>query len=154
MAARLLPILAACVLAVGQVATAASGGAGCEKRVVLTARLACFLTAAEAAGDPSICQNSDEGPVVFNCLAKYAEDTGDAMVCSRIPDWVDPNVRLLRESCTIGVAVLKHDFGACARVAYRPSRDSCYFMMVKRAGAAPEMCGRIESDVLRRACRQ
>lgn len=132
-------------------AQGATANGDCNSRKILNTQIQCFLEAAEAAHDPTICERAVDHTVLFQCLSLYAEHTGDTAPCARI---VAPKgeAETLRETCIVGVAIAEDAPEMCLKARNPNLRDSCYLMLVTEKGLDASLCQRIASPRLRSIC--
>ena len=123
----------------------------CASQAWLPGKIQCHLDAAEAAGDPGLCEGSGVAIVRFNCLSLYAERAGDPAHCERIGT-ADHHAVAMRDACVSGVARARREPGVCEFVKSETIRDACYLMIVAEHGGDTRLCRLIGSEALRKSC--
>lgn len=124
---------------------------GCENSSVLTEQLSCYLEAAQTSGDPTICRQSHEPAVRFNCISVYAERNEAPEACDLI-EAKEAQQPHLRAACVSGVAIANNDPELCASVAQPLAKDTCYSFLVLEQGMDKSLCENIENKALKQAC--
>lgn len=125
----------------------------CNAEAMQPAQIRCFIDAAEAAGDPGLCEAAEDEAVRFNCLSLYAERSGNAAPCARI-EVTDTETQALRDACISGVAAANRDPALCKATILPVMRDACYMTLVVQFDADPALCGKVKNEKLLAACRQ
>ena len=128
-----------------------SDSGGCRESEPLPNRIRCFLEAAEAAGDVALCESAYDFAVRFNCVSLFAENSGDAAPCARIPIR-NNRLLLMRDSCISGVAAATRSPQLCGQVQLDFVRDGCFLTQVVEFDAAPDLCERITRSDVRDIC--
>ena len=143
--------IAAGATATAQSTPSQSPTAGCRESGPLPNQIRCFLDAAEAEGDIALCNGAYDFAVRFNCISKFAENSGDPVACERIPIR-NNRLLLMRDSCTAGVAAATRSPQLCGQVQLAVVRDACFLTQVVEFNAAPEFCERITKAPVRESC--
>lgn len=128
------------------------GIAACGETGLPVGELACRIDTALAAGDPTVCLEAEAPSVVFNCVGRYAEETGDVEACDLLAGQVPDTAPMPQAACRAGVAVAAGDPALCAAIGSGPLRGTCYLLLVAEHGDT-RLCDRIETPELRRSCR-
>jgi hypothetical protein len=151
MALGLVAVTAASATAIAQSAPSHVPTAECRDSEPLPNQIRCFLDAAEAQNNIGLCDGAYDFAVRFNCISKFAENSGDPVACERIPI---RNNRLLlfRDSCTAGVAAATRAPELCEQVQLAVVRDACFLTQVVEFDAASEFCNRITKSPIREIC--
>jgi hypothetical protein len=149
-----LGLLAAMVASTGAMAQSGSSHTdtgGCRESGPLPNQIRCFLDAAEAEGDVALCDGAYDFAVRFNCISKFAENSGDSVACERIPIR-NNRLLLMRDACTAGVAAATRTPQLCEQVQLAVVRDACYLTQVLEFDAAPELCEFISRATVKEIC--
>ena len=115
------------------------------------AQISCFIDAAQAADNPGLCDAAEDAAVRFNCIALYAERSGNAAPCARI-EVSDNETQALRDACISGVAAANRDPALCQAAILPVMRDACYMTLVVQFDADPALCAKIRNEKLLAAC--
>ncbi|NKB50435.1 MAG: hypothetical protein GKS02_13840 [Alphaproteobacteria bacterium] len=151
MAVGLLAVVAANTAAIAQSAPRHSAGPVCRESGPLPNQIRCFLDAAEAEGDVGQCDGAYDFAVRFNCISKFAENSGDPVACERIPIR-NNRLLLMRDSCVSGVAAATRAPQLCEQVQLDVVRDSCFLIQVLDLEANPQLCENITKAAVREIC--
>ena len=127
--------------------------AECGEADFLPNKIRCFLDAAEAQDDVSLCEGAYDFAVRFNCIALFAEHSGDPVSCARIP-LRNNRLLVMRDSCISGVAAATRMPKLCEQVQLDVVRDACFLTQVVDLGAAPDLCRHITRSAIREICAQ
>ena len=114
-------------------------------------QIRCFLDAAETQGDIGLCEGAYDFAVRFNCISKFAENSGDLAACARIPIR-NNRLLLMRDTCTAGVAAATRSPQLCGQVQLAVVRDACFLTQVVEFNAPREFCDRISKSPIRESC--
>jgi hypothetical protein len=147
----LAAVTAASAAAIAQSAPSYVPTAECRESGPLNNQLRCFLDAAEAQNNIGLCDGAYDFAVRFNCIAKFAENSGDPVACERIPIR-NNRLLLLRDSCTAGVAAANRAPELCEQVQLAVVRDTCFLIQVVEFDAASEFCDLITKTPIRESC--
>ena len=141
------------MVATGVSAAAQTHGDGrqCRESGPLPNQIRCFLEAAKVEGDVAICEGAYDFAVRFQCIALFAEHSGDPAPCERIPIR-NNRLLLMRDSCTSGVAAATRSPRLCEQVQLDVVRDACYLIQVVELNGAPELCERITKTAVKESC--
>ena len=143
--------LALALAAAAAPAAAQTNAGGCREEGPLPNEIRCFLEAAEAADDASVCDGAYDFAVRFNCISKFAENSGDPGPCDRIPIR-NNRLLLMRDACVSGVAAAIRLPQLCDQVQLAFMRDTCFMTQVLQYQAPPELCARIVRADVRELC--
>ncbi len=127
--------------------------AACGDSDFLPNQIRCFLDAAESEGDVSLCEVAYDFAVRFNCIALFAEHSGDPVSCGRIP-LRNNRMLVFRDSCISGVAAATRTPKLCEQVQLEMVRNACFLTQVVDLGAAPDLCRHITKSAVRELCSQ
>lgn len=147
----LFAMIVASAGAMAQSSSSHSGANGCRESGPLPNQIRCFLDAAEAEGDIALCDGAYDFAVRFNCISKFAENSGDPVACERIPIR-NNRLLLMRDGCTAGVAAATRTPQLCEQVQLAVVRDACFMVQVVELDAAPELCEFISRAAVREIC--
>jgi hypothetical protein len=147
----LLAAMVASASAVAQSGSSHSGTGGCRESGPLPNQIRCFLDAAEAEGDVGLCDGAYDFAVRFNCISKFAENSGDPVACERIPIR-NNRLLLMRDGCISGVAAATRTPQLCEQVQLAVVRDACFLIQVVELDAAAELCEFISRPAVRDIC--
>jgi hypothetical protein len=150
-ALALLTAMVASASAMAQSGSSHAGSAGCRESGPLPNQIRCFLDAAEAEGDVGLCDGAYDFAVRFNCISKFAENSGDPVACERIPIR-NNRLLLMRDGCIAGVAAATRAPQLCEQVQLAVIRDACYITQVVELDAAAELCELISRPAVREIC--
>lgn len=123
----------------------------CNAEATQPAQISCFIDAAQAADNPGLCDAAEDAAVRFNCIALYAERSGNAAPCARI-EVSDNETQALRDACISGVAAANRDPALCQAAILPVMRDACYMTLVVQFDADPALCAKIRNEKLLAAC--
>jgi len=90
------------------------------------------------------CDEANEQAVRYQCYAIFAERTGTATPCRRIPT-SDQDYRQLRDVCLADVAAALGSSDLCEEVQSDGLRDGCWLSTSRRTGDQT-LCERIGPD--------
>jgi len=147
-ATAFVAFLAAPQLAAAQNASAES----CLSEAWPQRQISCLRDVAVDAADPKVCLRSEDPAVRWQCVALYAEQSGDASRCGILPqdDLDKPGVA--SDLCRTHLAIAWHDPDQCNSMTTPRLADSCLLELVQ-LGEDKQLCARIETEVLADACR-
>lgn len=132
---------------------AAQSASICNTKKIAATQAACFRDLALSSGNPGVCESARDPAVRFQCLSIYAEKTGDVGPCSRIIDIsAEAKAETLSQACVAGAAVGAKDPRLCQGLNKQVMRDSCFVMLVTRAGMSSSLCNRVSAPEIRKAC--
>ncbi|MGH2446847.1 MAG: hypothetical protein ACRDGD_12540 [Candidatus Limnocylindria bacterium] len=113
-------------------------------------RIVCQADAAVAADNLSVCDETDEDAVRYQCMAIFAERMGEPDACRGIPDTIDDGQEL-RDVCFADVAPVLMDAELCEEVVTPGLRDSCYLNVFNVTGDE-SLCAEMDDPGLKSLC--
>ena len=154
---RVIPPMDALFLALALLGPSSAAGqappeAACDEAVASPTQIGCFLKAAETASDARICTAAAEPGVRFNCLALYAERSGDPAACALIDADLGDR-QALQDACIAGVAVAQGNLELCETAELGVLRDACMMTLITEHDLDRVLCERITEATLKSACR-
>jgi hypothetical protein len=126
--------------------------AACNDTGASPAQIERFLKAAEAATDAGICTAAAEPAVRFNCLALYAERSGDPAACALVDADLGDR-QALQDACIAGVAVAQGNQELCETAELSVLRDACMMTLITEHDLDRALCERITEATLKSVCR-
>ena len=150
----LILLSAVFVVALSQATTARGDSLDvCLAEAWLPRQVDCLTEIAIEMGDPALCLQSEELAVRWQCVAFYAENSGDAAQCEIIPDnELDP-AGVAQDLCHMHLAVAWRAPAECENLATPNLGDSCLLKLVE-LGEDRMLCERIKNETLAAACRE
>jgi hypothetical protein len=153
----IIPSMGAVFLALALLVPSAAAGqalpeAACDEAVASPAQIECFLKAAEAALDAGVCTAAAEPAVRFNCLALYAERSGDPAACALVDADLGDR-QALQDACVAGVAVAQGNLELCETAELSVLRDACMMTLITEHDLDRALCERITDATLKSVCR-
>ena len=122
----------------------------CENLVGVLERIECYVKLATDNDDPSVCGQSTNEGVAYQCYAIVAERRSDDGLCDFIPSR-SPDHRQLKDICISDVAKKTLNPLACDRIQTAGLRDSCYAKIGQETGNM-ELCEKVQDPGLRSMC--
>lgn len=127
-----------------------SSPARCERVENVIERIECYADLATATNDRSVCGQSPDQGVAYQCLAIVAERRADVELCDLIPTHTTDHQQL-KDACISDVAKKTLEPQLCERIVTVGLRDSCY-AAIGRDTENRALCDKIRDPGLRSIC--
>lgn len=122
----------------------------CASYKNLIEQISCYTAVAKASNDWAPCDRASHEGVRYQCYSIFAEYSGSADVCHKIPPATDEH-RSLIDVCLSDVAIKARNPSLCERISTPGLRDSCYVKLAKEVGDLA-LCAKIRDAGLKSAC--